>query len=97
MPNKNAVVESIRHHLLRALERAARTSDWSIEVGESFDLVRDGDALHATWLRPMPGRLVVDRKTFQLYSHSRAAGDPAAANEMAADRVVAEIAAVIGK
>ena len=91
MPNKNLVTESIRHHVLRALERAAAPVEVCREVSASLTLRADGETLVAEWSHPCPGRVVVDRRTFRLYAHDRAATDPEGVNAGAADAVVAAI------
>lgn len=91
MPNKNLVTESIRHHVLRALERAAATADVCREVSPSLTFRTDGEALLGEWSRPKPGRVVVDRRTFRLYTHDGNAVDPEGVNARAADAVVTAI------
>lgn len=105
---KNFVLESIRHHILRGLERVRQTAPveelraWE-DVCRSFDVTREADgSLAATWTRPGSGRVPINRKKFALYQRGDLPGslpgrDPAGMNAAAADAVVAEIGLLLGQ
>ena len=104
---KDFTLESIRHLVLRALERARLAAPeedrrtWG-EISESLDFTRkESAALVAVWTRPRPGTLSVSARRFVLYQRGDASAkpatdDPASLNARAADQVVAEIAALVG-
>ena len=104
---KNFVRESIRHHVLRALERTRRCASaqenatWD-QVCATCDLVRREDgSLAVTWVRPRPGLVPVNRARFELYRRGdlpekAPTEDPATSNEGAADAVAAAIATELG-
>lgn len=99
MSPKDLFVESVRHHLLRAVERRAsgpRAEDWR-RLADGLELREEGGGLRASWRSPAPGVLSVERARFRLYERgAKAGGDPAADNRAAADEVAGRIAAELG-
>jgi len=104
---KNFVVESLRHHLLRGLERVR--SDCPPEDQAAWEQVTDtlsigkktGEGLSVTWKLPIPGTLPLSRKAFMLYRRGDLAKEPPSqdpfhTNVEAADRVVSEIGSLLG-
>ena len=99
---KNFAVESIRHHVLRAIERAAQScgdehrAGWralsgSLQVGRTPD-----GRMELSWSAPSPGSVIVEPKCFTLYRRGDlglnvATDDPAGNNAAAADRIAAEM------
>lgn len=95
---KNVIRESIRHHLLRAFERAVQAgladSDAVRRLVHSFDVTREGRGFVARWTEPSESALVIDPGAFQLYSRDeRNADETARRNADAADAFAAQVIA----
>jgi ubiquinone/menaquinone biosynthesis C-methylase UbiE len=104
---KDFALESIRHLLLRSMERARNRAtlgardDWA-DLAASLEMARiDRVRLKASWSRPRAGELAVSPSDFVLYQRgdtprSVSGGDPSGANSHAADRIALEIAGLAG-
>lgn len=99
---KNLRLESIRHHLLSALEeagagRTGRERDLWEQVSRSLQVSQDEQRqIIACWSEPRVGSVTIDRTAFKLYQRgdlpvSISRSDPSTANADAARRVVTEI------
>lgn len=99
---KNFTVESVRHHVLRAIERAAQScaeehrAGWQALSG-NLQMGRTPDGrMELSWSAPRPGSITVEPKCFTLYrrgdlGQDTATDDPVGKNAAAADQVAAEM------
>lgn len=103
---KNFFIESIRHHLLRALERMrnglppAERGPWE-EVSLTME-IRSGEVgtVVVYWTQPSPGEVIIKRNLFSLYTRGdlpkkQKVNDPVARNEEIADEVITKIGSIL--
>lgn len=102
---KNFFLESIRHHLLRALERIrnalppAERGPWE-EVSLTME-IRSGEVgtVVVFWTQPSLGEVVIKRNLFNLYARGdlpkkKQIDDPSSRNGRMADEVITRIGSV---
>lgn len=104
---KNIVLESIKHHLYRALERSTEgANDRSHPTWRHFyetvsvSLEKDGQ-VKISWVKPEPKTLSFDRDKFVLYrrgdmTSAPMADDPKVINQKTADDIVSNIRQELG-
>ena len=103
---KNFVLESIRHHLLRALERTRKTAPlehrqaWE-EVSRTLD-IKQGQTgtVVARWTKPREGSVIFGKNSLKLYQRADLPAkdpshDPAQRNTETADTIAAQIGATL--
>ena len=103
---KNFFLESVRHHLLRALERIrnglppAERGPWE-EVSLTME-IRSGEVgtVVVYWTQPSPGEVIIKRNLFSLYTRGdlpkkQKVNDPVARNEEIADEVITKIGSIL--
>lgn len=104
---KHMAFESIRHHLLRAIERRCaglEATDVSRLADAAASLVvrrgRTADQIVASWSRPVAAEIPFPRSRFVLYRRGDLPqpdpGDPYEANVAAADGIVDEMLGMLG-
>ena len=103
---KNFFIESIRHHLLRALERM-RNAFPPAERGplEEVSLtmeIRSGEVgtVVVYWTQPIPGEVIIKRNLFSLYTRGdlpkkQKVNDPVSRNKEIADEVITKIGSIL--
>ena len=103
---KNFFLESIRHHLLRALERIrnmlppAEREPWE-KVSLTME-IRSGEVgtVVIYWTQPSPGEVIIKRNLFSLYTRGdlpkkQKVDDPVSRNEEIADEVITKIGSIL--
>ena len=102
---RNPALESIKHHLFRALERSINERNDRADPAwraffETVDVsFEPDDRVKVAWTRPEPRAVGFHRSVFHLYQRGdlgAAAKDPSAANQMAADDIVRDIRSALG-